>query len=87
MLRTKFRNTTLITVAHRLDTVIDYDQIVLLEDGKVAEAGSPSELLSAGGRFSDLVDSAGPDASRQLRSMIETGSCIEKLKTSIEVDE
>lgn len=70
MLRSKFKDTTLITVAHRLDTVIDYDQIAVLEDGKVAESGSPFDLIEASGRFASLVDSAGEEASRKLRSMV-----------------
>lgn len=41
---------TSIFVAHRLSTAAQCDQIVVLEDGRVAEAGSHAELLETGGR-------------------------------------
>ncbi|KLO18951.1 P-loop containing nucleoside triphosphate hydrolase protein [Schizopora paradoxa] len=45
-LRTEFdKGTTLITVAHRLQTVMDYDKIMVLEDGKLVEFDSPVKLL------------------------------------------
>lgn len=45
---------TSIFVAHRLSTAAQCDQIVVLEDGRVAEAGSHAELLEAGGRYAQL---------------------------------
>jgi ABC transporter ATM len=63
---------TSIFVAHRLSTAAQCDQIVVLEDGRVAEAGSPAELLEAGGKWAqlwerqasvdDLYDAGGTDA-------------------------
>ena len=41
----RFAQTTIIAVAHRLDTILDYDLIVVLDKGKVMESGSPKELL------------------------------------------
>ena len=35
----------MITIAHRLRSIIDYDSILVLEKGELAEFGSPSELL------------------------------------------
>ncbi|KAJ5728886.1 P-loop containing nucleoside triphosphate hydrolase protein [Penicillium malachiteum] len=46
---------TLIVVAHRLRTVASFDQIVVIEDGRVGEIGSPAELLQSKGLFYDLV--------------------------------
>ncbi|WP_219508458.1 ABC transporter ATP-binding protein [Nonomuraea ceibae] len=40
-----------VVVAHRLSTIARADQVVFLEDGRVAEAGAPAELLARGGRF------------------------------------
>ncbi|KAI8907576.1 P-loop containing nucleoside triphosphate hydrolase protein [Powellomyces hirtus] len=40
-----FANATVLTIAHRLNTVIDYDRIMVLDDGKLVETGSPFELL------------------------------------------
>ena len=46
---------TTIAIAHRLSTVRDADQIVVLDAGGVAEAGTHEELLAAGGRYALLV--------------------------------
>jgi ATP-binding cassette, subfamily B, bacterial len=45
---------TTIVIAHRLSTVIEADQIAVIEDGRVVEAGPPDELLTRGGQFADL---------------------------------
>ena len=46
---------TTIAIAHRLSTVRDADQIVVLDHGSVAEIGTHEELLAAGGRYAALV--------------------------------
>ena len=45
---------TTIIIAHRLSTVAEADQIAVIEDGRVVEAGPPDQLLARGGRFADL---------------------------------
>ncbi len=45
---------TIIGVAHRLSTVINSDKIVVLEQGKVVEAGSPATLIYAQGKFQEM---------------------------------
>jgi ATP-binding cassette, subfamily B, bacterial len=45
---------TTIVIAHRLSTVIEADQIAVIEDGRVVESGPPDELRAQGGRFADL---------------------------------
>jgi ABC-type multidrug transport system fused ATPase/permease subunit len=50
---------TLITVAHRISTIIDYDRIAVLDAGNLVEFGSPAELLAInGGAFKTLADKA-----------------------------
>ena len=44
-IRTAFRNCTVLTIAHRLHTIIDSDRILLLDAGRLQEFGSPQELL------------------------------------------
>ncbi|TGM01724.1 ATP-binding cassette domain-containing protein [Leptospira jelokensis] len=50
-LNTVFADATVITVAHRLDTIRHYDQIFVLERGKLDSKGSHKELLSKGGIY------------------------------------
>jgi ATP-binding cassette subfamily B protein len=47
---------TTIAIAHRLSTVFDADQIVVLDDGKVVERGTHDELMAGQGRYAELVD-------------------------------
>ena len=48
---------TVLTIAHRLDTVLDYDRIMVLEEGKIVEFDKPDELLKINGSFSRLFTS------------------------------
>jgi ATP-binding cassette subfamily B protein len=49
---------TTIAIAHRLSTVEDADQIVVLDGGRVVERGTHDELLAEGGRYAELVGRA-----------------------------
>ena len=48
------RNRTTIVIAHRLSTIVGADQIVVLDDGRVAERGRHGELLAKGGLYAEL---------------------------------
>ncbi|KOV63926.1 NHLP bacteriocin export ABC transporter permease/ATPase subunit [Streptomyces sp. MMG1121] len=53
---TRKLNATRIVIAHRLSTVLDADRVIVMEDGKVVQQGSPTELLAdTGGRLHELV--------------------------------
>ena len=49
------KNKTVMVIAHRMRTVAGANKIVVLSDGRVAEQGSPAELLKSGGVFADMV--------------------------------
>jgi ATP-binding cassette, subfamily C (CFTR/MRP), member 1 len=44
--RTEFADRTILSIAHRLDTIIDFDRILVLELGTISEFASPKELLA-----------------------------------------
>lgn len=55
-LREAFTNTTVLTIAHRINTIMDSDKILVMKDGYVAEFAPPSELLNdENSIFSDIV--------------------------------
>jgi ABC-type multidrug transport system fused ATPase/permease subunit len=62
-----FADATIIAVAHRLDTVIDYDKILVLGDGRVLEYGSPHELIERGDAFASMVADTGEEMAATLR--------------------
>jgi ATP-binding cassette subfamily B protein len=53
-LKNALKGRTSIVIAHRLSTVMDADQILVIKDGRVAERGRHEELINAGGIYSDL---------------------------------
>lgn len=66
-LHESFADSTIIAVAHRLDTIIEHDYVLVLGLGKVLEFGPPAELLRAGGTFSRMVEETGEIMSSSLK--------------------
>ncbi|XP_028632028.1 canalicular multispecific organic anion transporter 1 [Grammomys surdaster] len=58
-IRNEFSQCTVITIAHRLHTIMDSDKIMVLDNGKIVEYGSPEELLSNPGPFYLMAKEAG----------------------------
>lgn len=57
LIKNTLKDTTVVTIAHRLITVIQYDKIIILERGKKVEEGAPADLLDLeGGWFKKLVN-------------------------------
>ncbi|KAM0254538.1 hypothetical protein ACHAQJ_006699 [Trichoderma viride] len=53
------KDRTLVTIAHRLRTIIDYDSVVVMGAGKVVEYGSPRDLYNSKGLFYDMIYHSG----------------------------
>lgn len=74
-IRTEFKDRTILTIAHRLNTIMDSDKIVVLEQGRVAEFDSPQKLLA--------------DPSSMFHSLCERGGFLEqaeKIEEKLEHD-
>jgi ATP-binding cassette subfamily C (CFTR/MRP) protein 1 len=54
----RFKDKTIITIAHRINTILDSDRIVVLQQGKVLEFDTPATLVKRRGLFYDLVKEA-----------------------------
>ncbi|KAG2378904.1 hypothetical protein C9374_008052 [Naegleria lovaniensis] len=60
IIREEFKDSTIITVAHRLDTIIDSDAIAVMRNGEIIEYGKPTELLeNPQSQFTKLVNETG----------------------------
>ena len=44
LIREEFDTCTVLTIAHRLNTIMDYDRVIVLESGEIKEIGKPSDL-------------------------------------------
>lgn len=59
-IRKEFKDSTILTIAHRLETIQDYDKVVIMDNGSAIEQGTPSELLSrSDSKFYSLAKEAG----------------------------
>ena len=69
-MRTEFKDRTILAIAHRLHTIIDYDKVLVLDKGLVAEFGTPKELLATPkGIFTSMVDDTGEATSKFLKGV------------------
>uniref|UniRef100_A0A0K2UZH0 ATP-binding cassette sub-family C member 4 n=1 Tax=Lepeophtheirus salmonis TaxID=72036 RepID=A0A0K2UZH0_LEPSM len=69
-IRTKFSKCTVLTIAHRLHTVMDSDRMLVLSDGRIEEFDEPHTLLqNEHNLISHLVEQTGPAMSEKLRNI------------------
>jgi putative ABC transport system ATP-binding protein len=54
LIRDKFKDKTVISIAHRLNTIRDYDKILVFDKGQIVEQGTFEELMNADGLFKKL---------------------------------
>jgi ABC-type multidrug transport system fused ATPase/permease subunit len=70
-LETEFKSTTVISIAHRLNTVAKFDKILVLEGGCLKEYDSPSVLINQDGSlFKSMVEAMGKESSNKIRALI-----------------
>ena len=55
VIRHKFKDSTVLTIAHRLNTIMDYDKALILDGGRMVEFDKPEILIQNGGIFAELV--------------------------------
>ncbi|XP_033840127.1 ATP-binding cassette sub-family C member 3 isoform X3 [Periophthalmus magnuspinnatus] len=58
-IRTQFDECTVFTIAHRLNTIMDYTRVLVLDKGKIAEFDTPANLMSQRGIFYGMAKDAG----------------------------
>ena len=54
IIRTDFKDSTIVAIAHRLETIRDFDRVIVLEAGRMVECGEPGELLQRDSRFKEM---------------------------------
>ncbi|KAJ7064951.1 multidrug resistance-associated ABC transporter [Mycena amicta] len=69
-IRQEFSASTILTIAHRLRTVIDYDRVMLLENGRIAEFDTPAVLLKdSHSKFHSLCKATGKEEFATLKQL------------------
>ncbi|MBQ2451458.1 MAG: hypothetical protein II273_07805 [Lachnospiraceae bacterium] len=74
---------TVIVIAHRLQSICNADQIIVLEDGRVRESGNHEELIRANGTYKKLWDEpnkAGSGRYKIIHYNIETAALAQGCK-------
>jgi ABC-type multidrug transport system fused ATPase/permease subunit len=72
LVRVELEDATVLTIAHRLNTVIDFNKILVMGAGKVLEFDSPAVLLqNPVGELSRMVAALGPEAATALKSKVK----------------
>ena len=57
-IRSEFASMTVLTIAHRLNTILDYDRVIVLDKGEIVEFDSPIGLFKKNGIFASMCQEA-----------------------------
>ena len=75
-IKRKFSECTVLIVAHRLDTIIESERVLVLREGRVVEYDQPHKLLQMeGGHFAEMVAATGKEKSQILKEAAWKCSC------------
>jgi ABC-type multidrug transport system, ATPase and permease components len=81
-IRTRFSKCTVLTVAHRLNTIMDSDKVLVMEAGSVVEYDHPHILMqNTEGYFYNMVQETGPSMAEQLAHVAEDAYCTKTEKS------
>ena len=58
-IQTQFRGCTVLTIAHRLNTVLGYHKVMVLDHGALVQCDTPANLLAREGLFREMASAAG----------------------------
>ena len=67
IIREEFAQHTVLSIAHRLETVIDFDRVLVLDKGCIVEVGAPAELLRREGGWFKAMYEGGRGSAREAR--------------------
>jgi ABC-type multidrug transport system ATPase subunit len=65
------KDATVLTIAHRINTIIDYDRILVLDSGNMMEYDTPYNLINRDSIFLKLVEATGDSSSSLIEFVIE----------------
>jgi ATP-binding cassette subfamily C (CFTR/MRP) protein 1 len=78
IIREEFLEYTIIYIAHRLDTILDFDRVAVMDNGQIVECDDPRILLQRSSLFRSLYDSF------RLKQSVEKG--VEPVKNLLEAE-
>ena len=61
-IRNNFSNHTVICVAHKLHTIMDFDHVIVLDEGRIVESGNPRSLALSPSLFANMLRAANGDS-------------------------
>ncbi|KAJ3654233.1 hypothetical protein Zmor_013432 [Zophobas morio] len=83
-IRKRFRNCTVLTIAHRLNTIMDSDGVLVMNAGRMVEFNHPHVLLQEeDGYFSKMVAETGPAMALQLKQIAEEFYSVNVIKSEV----
>ena len=59
VIRNEFKDSTVIVIAHRLESLLDFDKIVWLDEGMVVDMDTPQALMSRDSHFYQMLKQSG----------------------------